>query len=109
MAWLPLFDEFLLDRHQTIAREWPAVKGTPWKNAFFLAPLLSPHREFAVEIEGDEVAFLLHVPISDAERAYRKTHGVVGLIDRMQEVELPWVFDEANRPPLVEWMSRFVG
>ena len=102
MAWLPLHDEFLLDSHQTIAWEWPAVKGTPWKNALFLAPLLRSHRDFSVEIEGDEVSFLWHIPISDAERAYRKKHGVDGLIDRMQEVELPWIFDENDRPSLVD-------
>lgn len=101
MAWLPLCDEFLLDSHQTIAWEWPAVDGTPW-NAFFLAPLLRSHREFMVEIEGDEVSFLWHIPISDAERTYRKGHGVESLIDRMQEVELPWIFDKAIRPSLVE-------
>ena len=33
MAWLPLHDGFLLDSHHTIAWQWPAVEGTPWKNA----------------------------------------------------------------------------
>jgi hypothetical protein len=73
----------------TSAWEWPAVEGTPRKNALFLAPILRPHPEFTVEVEGDEVSFLRHVPISDAERNYRKKHGVDGLLDRMQEVELP--------------------
>src|SRR5262245_23816370 len=35
MAWLPLFDEFYLDTHHSIAWEHPAIAGTPWKNAFF--------------------------------------------------------------------------
>jgi hypothetical protein len=26
------------DSHQTLAWEWPAVDGSPWKNAFFLLP-----------------------------------------------------------------------
>ena len=102
MAWLPLHDGFLLDSHQTVAWEWPAIEGTPWKNALFLAPMLRPHREFTVEVDGDEVSFLWHIPISDAERKYRKKHGVDGLIDRMQEVELPWIFDEDDRPSLVD-------
>ena len=102
MAWLPHFDRFHLDSHQTVAWDHPAVKGTPWKNALFLPPLLRPHREFAMDVDGDEVSFLWHVPISEAERKYRKRHGVDRLLDRMQEVDLPWVFDEADRPPLVD-------
>ena len=102
MAWLPLHDKFLLGSNETVAWEWPAVEGTPWKNALFLLPILRSHQEFTMEVEGDEVSFLWHVPISDAERKYRKKHGVNGLLDRMQEIELPWVFDEDNRPPLVD-------
>jgi Suppressor of fused protein (SUFU) len=102
MAWLPLFDRFLLDSHHTLAWEWPAVEGAPWKNALFLSPILRPHREVTFDVEGDEVSLLWHVPLSDAERAYHQEHGVDALLDRMQEVELPWVFDEADRPPLVD-------
>jgi hypothetical protein len=29
-------------------------------------------------------------------------HGADALIDRMEAVELPWVFDENNRPSLLE-------
>lgn len=102
MAWLPLYDGFLLDSHQTVPWEWPATPGTPWRHALFLEPILRSHREFTVRVDDDEASFLWHVPISDAERAYRKKHGVDGLLDRMQAVELPWVFDEGNRPPLVD-------
>lgn len=101
MAWLPLFDEFYLDTRHTIAWEQPAVAGTPWKNAFFLAPLIRSHGEFTCEVDGDEVSLLWHIPISDEERAYKQEHGADALIDRMEAVDLPWVFDEKNRPPLV--------
>lgn len=101
MAWLPLYDEFLLDAFHTIAWEWPAVEGTPWKNAVFLEPLWRPHREFTVVVEGDEVSLLWHVPLSDAELAFKREHGIDDLLDRMDEVGLHWIFDEGNRPPLV--------
>jgi hypothetical protein len=101
MAWAPLEDEFLLDTHHSIAWEWPAVEGTPWKNAFFLEPLLRSHRAFSVEVQGDPVSFLWPIPISDEERAYKKEHGSDALIDRLQEVKLPWIFDETNRPALL--------
>jgi hypothetical protein len=102
MAWLPLHDGFLLDTRHTVAWEWPAIAGTPWKSALFLLPLVNPHAEFSVDIEGEPVSFLWHIPISDEERAFKQEHGTDALLDRMQEVELPWIFDEANRPPLVE-------
>ncbi|APZ93326.1 suppressor of fused domain protein [Fuerstiella marisgermanici] len=101
MAWLPLFDGFLLNAHHSITWEHPAVSGTPWKNAFFLTPLIKPHREEVCEVEGDSLSFLWHVPISDEEMAYRRDHGADALIDRMEAVELPWIFDEDNRPDLL--------
>ncbi|MBS0263983.1 MAG: suppressor of fused domain protein [Planctomycetes bacterium] len=102
MAWLPLFDGFYLDSHHTIGWEHPAVPDTPWKNAFFLRPLVNDHRDYSFEVEGDPVSFLWHIPISDAERAYKQKHGSEGLIDRLEAVQLPWVFDEQDRPSLLE-------
>jgi hypothetical protein len=102
MARLPLFDGFYLDSHHTVKWHHPAVPGTPWKNAFFLLPIIKPHRAFVFEAEGDKVSFLWHIPISDEEWAYKREHRADALIDRMQAVNLPWVFDEENRPNLVE-------
>lgn len=102
MAWLPLFDGFHLDSHHSVVWTEPAIAGTPWKNAFFLMPLLNSHRKFIFEIEGDQVAFLWHIPISDKERSFKLEHGADALIDRMEAVNLPWVFDETNRPLLLE-------
>ena len=101
MAWLPRFDRFLLDAYHSVAWNYAAVEGTPWKNAFFLAPLIGSHREFEMEVEGDPVSLLWHVPISEDERAYKQDYGADALIDRMQAVNLPWVFDEQNRPSLL--------
>ena len=100
MAWLPLFDGFYLDSHHSVGWLPPAVAR--WQNGFFLLPLIKPHREFVFDVEGDKVSFLWHIPISDKERAYEKEHGANALIDRMETVNLPWVFDERNRPDLVE-------
>jgi Suppressor of fused protein (SUFU) len=102
MAWLPLFDDFLLDTQHTIQWPHPAIEGTPWKNAFFLEPLIKPHRAFRFEVEGDPASFLWHVPISDEELAFKKDRGADDLLDRMSAVKLPWVFDEKNRPSLLQ-------
>ncbi len=92
-----------LDSRHSIAWEHPAVPGTPWTNAFL--PALAhrdPHKEFRFEVEGDEVSLLWHIPISDKERAYKQEHGADAFPDRLEAVNLPWVFDEANRPAPVE-------
>ncbi|HEY5707582.1 MAG TPA: suppressor of fused domain protein [Terrimicrobiaceae bacterium] len=101
LAWMPLFDKFLLAEYQTIKMPDSVVPGSPLKNAFFLPPLLSAHREFSLEIEGISLCFLWHVPISDAELDYKMRNGANSLIERMQAVELPWIFDEAERPALL--------
>jgi hypothetical protein len=103
MAWLPLFDEFYLDSHHLIAWEYPAITGTPWKNAFFLLPIIYHHKGFVCEVEGDKVSFLWHIPISENERIFKQEQGTDALIDRMEAVNLPWVFDEKNRPNLLEY------
>jgi Suppressor of fused protein (SUFU) len=102
MAWLPLFDGFYLDSHHSVGSLAPAADRTPWRNAFFLLPIVKSHREFVFHVEGDRVSFLWHIPISDEERAYKQEHGANALIDRLEAVNLPWVFDEENRPPLLE-------
>jgi hypothetical protein len=101
MAWIPLHDEFLLDSHHSIPWEWPAVEGTPWKNAFFLEPHFGPHQEFRLDLDGEEMGLLWHIPISDEERAFKKEHGSNALLDRMDQVDLPWLFEESNRPSMI--------
>jgi hypothetical protein len=101
MAWLPLFDGFVLDECHSLAWDSAAVEGTPWTSAFFLPPIVKHHREFVCEVEGDPATLLWHIPISDEELAYKVEHGADSLIRRMEAVGLPWIFDELNRPPLL--------
>ncbi|MBI1831604.1 MAG: suppressor of fused domain protein [Planctomycetes bacterium] len=100
MAWVPRFDGFLIDAQHFMSWERPAVKGTPWRDAFYLEPIVKSHQKFSMRIEDDPVRFLWHIPISAVECEYKRQKGADALIDRMQEVNLPWIFDEANRPAL---------
>lgn len=102
MAWLPLFDKFTLDRYQTTA--WPSavVAGSPLNNGFFLPPMWDAHSDFEMDIDGDPVTLLWHVPISDEELADKKKNGANSLVERMEKVALPWIFDENNRPSLLK-------
>jgi len=101
MAWAPLDEGYFLDVFHTMAWYRAAIEGTPWTSAFFLQPLIESHQEFEMEIDGDPVSLLWHIPISEAEREFKVQHGANELIDRLQAVDLPWVFDEANRPSLL--------
>lgn len=101
LAWIPLFDEFALGPFQTMALPDAVLEGSPLKNAFFLPPIVTAHRDFELDIEGLPLQLLWHIPISDAELAYKKANGVDALVKRMEAVELPWIFDEAERPDLL--------
>jgi len=62
---------------QSVAWQWPAVEGTPWKSAFFLLPSANRIKISTARIEGHPVSLLWHIPISDAERAYKEEHGAM--------------------------------
>jgi hypothetical protein len=101
MARLPLFDGFLLDSRDTVAWTLPGVVQTKWKHGFFLEPIWTPHQKELTKIDGEPVSFLWYIPLSDAELAFKRELGADALLDRMQEINLPWFFEEANRQPLV--------
>ncbi|MCE9532180.1 MAG: suppressor of fused domain protein [Planctomycetes bacterium] len=102
MAWLPLVEHTILDSHYSLEWQDAALRGTPFKNALFLDPIVPPHRDFRFSIDGDPVSLLWHVPITDKERAFIQEQGTNALLERMAERQLPWIFDEMNRPLLVD-------
>lgn len=102
MAWLPLFDGFLLDTRDTVAWELPAPSNSPLKHSFFLDPIWEAHQQPFANIGGQPVSFLWRIPISTAELAFKKERGADALLDRMAEAKLPWIFEETNRPPLLK-------
>ena len=52
-------------------------------------------------IGRDQVHLLWYIPISDAELLFKCMQGTDKLLNRMEAADLPWLFEEANRPPLV--------
>lgn len=99
MAWLPLAQGFCLDFFHTVGAH-PGMQ-TAWPNAVFLPSLVQPHAKFKLHLDGEEMQFLWHVPLSEAELAFKTTEGLDALLDKMEAAELPWIFDENNRPSLV--------
>jgi hypothetical protein len=101
MAWLPLFDGFLLDTRDTVAWELPPKDRSPLQHGFFLEPIWTPHQGPFAKIAGDELSFLWHIPISSSELAFKREQGANALLDLMGEAKLPWLFEEESRPSLV--------
>jgi len=58
MAWLPLFDGFLLDSRDTIAWQLPPRDDTPWTHGFFLEPVWQPHQGPIRSPRSDEIKFI---------------------------------------------------
>lgn len=53
LAWLPLFDKFLLDEFHTVTWPTPVVPGSPLKNSLVLTPIWPAHRSTRTKIEGE--------------------------------------------------------
>ena len=97
MAWLPIASRFCLDFFETAG---PHPSET-WPNSLFLPSLVNPHAEFALDLGGDEMKLLWHIPLSQAELEFKFAHGLDALVGRMGALELPWIFDEHTRVTLV--------
>jgi hypothetical protein len=95
-ACVPIAAGFALDYFQTAG----PVPGE-WPGALFIPPLVRPHAEFKMQLDSDEVCLLWYVPLRQAEVDFKVNHGVDALLDRMQKVQLPWIFDSENRADLV--------
>jgi hypothetical protein len=101
MAWLPHHDQFLLEIDDTVGK-LPWKTASQWDNAIFLPPVWDRHRAFQCTVDGDPMSLLWHVPLSDKEREFKRKQGRDTLIERMDAVKLPWIFDRNNRPSLVD-------
>jgi hypothetical protein len=98
-AWLPHVDKFALAVHDTIS--WPDVVEGELQDAFFLRPIWTPHAEFALDVDGEEMSLLWHIPITRRELMYKQQRGANALLDRMEQVQLSWIFDPRDRPDLL--------
>jgi hypothetical protein len=103
-AWLPDYDGFALDLDDTIS--WPDKLVDELQHSLFLQSINRRHAEFRVEIDSDEMSLLWHIPITGEELEYKKSRGMVALINRMEIVGLPWIFDPETRPPLLKPKKR---
>ncbi len=71
-------------------------KGLTMRHVYFTSPFLWQEKLDQLELESKQVAFLLIIPISDAELDYKIRHGDEALEDLLQENEIN--FYDLNRP-----------
>jgi len=97
-AWVPLAARFCLDYFQTMG-----PYQDRWAGALTMPPIVDDHAEFELKLPGggEPMKLMWLVPLTQAEVDYKVRHGVEALIGRMEDVNLPWIFDPANRPGLV--------
>jgi hypothetical protein len=101
VAWVAHFDRLLLDSYSTVS--WPDAvdeKGK-FKHSLMLESIWQRHSEFSMEVDGDPTTMLWHIPIRDDEMEFKRKSGVDALLDEMGKSQLPWIFDEANRPRIL--------
>jgi hypothetical protein len=95
VAWVALASGFALDFFQTVS----PLPGE-WSGSLFLPSLVTSHAEWTLPIEGEQVQLLWQVPLRQAELDLARERGVDAVLDRMEAVGLPWIFDAGNRPSL---------
>lgn len=99
-AWLPHDEGFAVDVYDTIS--FPKPFEGDLQHSFFLRPIWLPHADFILDLDSDEVSFLWNIPITDQELLFKKEFGVNAFLDRMEDEELPWLFDSKMRPSLLK-------
>jgi hypothetical protein len=96
MAWLPLAQRYSLDYFHTVGPH-----PVEWPGSIFLPSLVQNHAKFEMKLGGDEVKLLWHVPLTQSELDYKLQHGADALLGKLEECQLPWIFDPQTRVPMV--------
>ena len=75
-------------------------EASEFTSLFFCPPSCEAEEFEEFNLDGDRVAFLMLVPITEAERAYAIEHGSPALARLMEDANLDFIFD-ATRTSLV--------
>ncbi|HVX91561.1 MAG TPA: suppressor of fused domain protein [Candidatus Paceibacterota bacterium] len=102
LGWLaefPFIDDTWLGHGHTVYSQQPLFSGSALQHFLILPPLVRTHRdmESEVNVEGDSVALWWVVPITDAEREFKRSNGLDALLDLFDSTGLPMVVDPARR------------
>jgi Suppressor of fused protein (SUFU) len=94
LAEMPFERATCLHWAHTVPNGQPITQGTNELTSFFLCPPICETEKFEdFSLDGDRVAFLMVVPITDAERVYAVEHGSAALGKLMEDSRFDFVVD----------------
>lgn len=97
MAEMPLDGDSFLSWHHTVPNGMPMTEQTSLLTSYFFLPPFFEKKNFeSLEIEGDQVGFLLMIPITENERLFAIENGSSVLEDLMAKKGFDPVVDEAR-------------
>jgi hypothetical protein len=95
LAEMPFERATCLHWAHTMPNGQPITEGANELTGFFFCPPICETEKFEdFSIDGDRVAFLMVVPITDAERVYCIEHGSAALGKLMEDTRFNFVVDE---------------
>lgn len=77
----------------------PIFPGTPFDTILLIGSVINPDNALGdrLVLGGDRVELLWVVPITGAEREYKRKHGTAALLDLFDKVQHPFAFDPARK------------
>jgi hypothetical protein len=94
LAEMPFERATRLHWAHTVPSSQPITDGASELTGFFFCPPICETQEFEdFSLDGDRVAFLMVVPITDAERVYAIEHGSAALGKLMEDSRFNFVVD----------------
>ncbi len=72
-------------------------KATELTSFLFCPPSCEPEEFEDFSLDGDRVAFLMVVPITEAERAYAIEHSSAALAKIMEDTNFDFIFNERRK------------
>jgi hypothetical protein len=94
LAEMPFERATCLHWAHTVPKGLPMTEGANELTGFFFCPPICETQKFEdFSLDGDRVAFLMVVPITDAERVYAIEHGSAALGKLMEDSRFNFVVD----------------
>jgi hypothetical protein len=99
LAQFPFIDDTWLGHGHTVYSQRPVFPSSALQHFLILPSSVKTHcdMESEVSVDDDPVALWWVVPITDAEREYKRSSGLDALLDRFDASGLPTVVDPTRK------------
>ena len=98
LAEMPFQRATCLHWGHTVPNGEPIIDDSEFTSFIFVPPSCETEEFEDFSVDGDHVAFLMVVPITEAERAYAIEHGSAALGKLMEDSKFNFIIDDKRKP-----------